>query len=149
MAQNEAKYNIHSLYPDYLLSLSLPFIHHALQLGRLNMQQEVSSRIHYDGQRRSLSTALEALWKTISRLESRLIQDYNCAIALGNFVEFTDTSDGPNEAWLCVYGNAQTIAPNAIRHTTQSIGYVFWDSQRLRKAGFVHPWYVEGIYRVF
>ena len=149
MAQNEAKFEIHSLYPDYLLSLSLPFLHHALQLGRLNMQQEMSSHIHYTGQGRSLSTALEGLWKSLSRLGSELIQNYNCAVALGNFVEFNDTSDGPNEAWLCVYGNAQTIAPNAIRHTTQSLAYVFWDSQRLRRAGFVHPWYVEGICRVF
>ena len=113
------------------------------------MQQEMSSHIHYDGQKRSLSTALEGLWKKMYRSERQLIQNYHNAITRGNFLEFNDTIDGSNEGWLCVYGNLQSINPYRIERTTHSLGYVFWDSQRLRESGFVHPRYVDGICLMF
>lgn len=139
----EAKYQIHSLYMDYLLNLSLPFLHHALQLDRLDMQREMSSHIYYDGQKRSLSTALEGYWKLISRKDNILIRNYMFAVARDNHVLFKDTIDGSNEGWLYVYGNERSIRPYLIRNTTQSLGYVFWDSQRLRNLGFVGSEYVQ------
>ena len=139
-AQKEVKFQIYSRYADYLLNLSLPFLHYALRLGRLNMQREMSSYIHYDGQRRSLSTALEGFSRNLSRSEDNLVQKYNYALRYRNFPEFKDTINGPNEAWLCVYGNDQGIAPYAIQPSTRGLGYVFWDSPRLREAGFMHLW---------
>ncbi|KAF6223544.1 hypothetical protein HO133_000387 [Letharia lupina] len=96
-ALREAKFQIHSLYPDYLSNLSLPFLHHALQLDRLNMQREMSSHIYYDGQKRSLSTALEGFWKEMSREDSNLIHNYIHAVARNNLFPFKDTIDGSNE----------------------------------------------------
>ena len=69
VALREAKFTIHSLYADYLLSLSLPFLYHALQLDRLNMQRKMSTHIYYDGQKRSLSTASKWLEEKISHEE--------------------------------------------------------------------------------
>ncbi len=64
-------------------------------------------------------------------------------------IRFIDTVDGPNEGWLCVYSNIGVISPDRIRHTTYSLGYVFWDSQRLRDYGFPGSRYVGGFYSVF
>ena len=133
----EAKFQIHSLYMDYLTNLSLPFIHHVLPLDRLDMQREMSSHIYYDGQKRSLSTALEGFWNETSIKDSNKIHNYNYTITRNGHVPFKDTLDGPNEGWLKVYGNTHFVSPETIRHTTQSLGYVFWDSKRLRRAGFV------------
>lgn len=133
----EAKCQIHSLYMDYLTSLSLPFIHRALALGRLDMQRVISSHIYYDGQKRSLSTALEGFSNETSLQDSTLIHNYNDARARDYFSRFKDTLDGPNEGWLKVYGRSLFVSPQRIRHTTQSLGYVFWDSKRLRSEGFV------------
>ena len=134
----EAKCQIHSLYMDYLTKLSLPFIHHVLQLDRLKMQREMSSHIYYDGQKRSLSTTLDRLWNEISLEDSSLIHNYSGAIARNERFRFKDIVDGPNEGWLCVYGNTHFVSPYRIRDTTQGLGYVFWDSKRLRSAGFVY-----------
>lgn len=136
MALRVAKSQIHSLYADYLLSLSLPFLHRALRLDRLNMQREMSTHIHYDGQKRSLSTALNGFWKKESR-ERDLIRNYTRT----GQVSFKDTVNGPNEGWLCVYKYTSMI-PSSLRRTIQSLGYAFWDSQRLRRYGFVDPLYV-------
>lgn len=140
----EAKYQIHSLYTDYLLSLSLPFLHYALRLDRLDMQREMSSHIYYDGQKHSLLTALGGFWKRISPKENNLINGYIHAVARNNRFEFKDAADRSNEGWLSLYGNTYFVPPHIIRHTTQSLGYVFWDSQRLRNSGFVGPQYVQG-----
>ena len=140
----ENKYQIQSLYTDYLMSLSLPFLHYALRLDRLDMQREMSSHIYYHSQKRSLSTALEGFWKRISPSENNLINRYMHTVARNDHFQFKDTVDEPNEGWLSLYGNTYSVAPHIIQRTTQSLGYVFWDSQRLRKSGFVGPQYVQG-----
>ena len=144
VALRAARYQIHSLYVDYLLSLSLPFIRYALRLDRLDMQRKISSHIYYDGQKRSLSTALEGLWKMITHIESNMIHNYVQNFTQGGIFLFKDTIHGPNEGWLSVYGNNQSISPYAIKNTTQSLGYVFWDCKRLRISGFLFTRYVEG-----
>ena len=141
-ALREAKFQIHSLYKDYLSNLSLPFLRHALRLDRLNMQREMSSHIYYDGQKRSLSTALEGFWREISGKESNLINNYIHEVAYGDGFHFKDRSDCPNQGWLCVYGHSSLVSPYAIRHTTHSLGYVFWDCRRLSKSFFLGPMYV-------
>ena len=143
VALHEAKYGIYSLYVDYLLSLSLSFIHHALRLDRSSMQREILSHFRYDDRRRSLSTALEALWKGISLQERSAIDSYIRVVAAGNQIRFNDTVNGPNEGWLCVYSNTAFISPYRSRNTIHSLGYVFWDSQRLRYFGFSGSQYVE------
>ena len=136
----EAKFQISSLYLDYLMNLSLPLLYHALRLDRLQMQQVMSSHIFYDSQKRSLSTRLEEYWKMVSRRDGIVLHNYT----LANFYQsqFKDTIDRPNEGWLCALskrGSYRLLTQN----TLQSLGYVFWDSQRLRKAGFVGPLYVH------
>lgn len=131
----EAKFQIHRLHMDYLTNLSLPFIHHALSLDRWDMQREMSSHIYYDGQKRSLSTALEGIWNDASREDWKLIHNYTST--RNHRFRFRDTLDGPNEGWLSVYGNNSFVTPFSIRYTTQILGYVFWDSKRLRGVGFV------------
>ena len=131
----EAKFQIHSLHMDYLTNLGLPFIHHALSLDRWSMLREMSSRIHYDGQKRSLSTALKGFWNDPSREDWKLIHSY--ATTRDNRVQFKDTLDGPNEGWLSVYGNTHFVSPYNIRHSLHKLGYVFWDRKRLRSVGFV------------
>lgn len=133
----EAKFQIHSLYMDYLTNLSLPFIHHVLPLDRLDMQREMSSHIYYDGQKRSLSTALEGFCKETSLEDSNLIHNYISTITRNGHVPFKDTLRGPNEGWLKVYGNTRLVSPQRIGHALQSLGYVFWDSKRLTSVGFV------------
>ena len=149
MALREAKYQIHSLYKDYLLNLSLPFVQYALQLDRLSMQREASSRIYYDGQKRSLSTTLEGYRRGFLGKESSLIYNYNLAISRGGPFLFTDALDGPNEGWLCVWGKYHSLSSDRIRNITQSLGYVFWDSARLRGSGFCTSQYVQGVSSVF
>ena len=149
VALREAKFKIHSLYVDDLMSLSLPFLHHALQLDRQNMQREMSSHICYDGQKRSLSTALGGYWKFVSRKEGNLIRNYGRAVARSKTFDFKDTVDGPNEGWLSVYSNTQRVPLYGIRDTIHSLGYVFWDSQRLRDCNFMVSLYVQGVCPVF
>ena len=143
----EAKYQISSLYLDYLMNLSLPLLYHALRLDRLQMQQEMSSHIFYDSQKRSLSTKLEEYWNILSRRDSTVVHNYALAqdrlsIATSHEPEFKDTIDRPNEGWLYAVskrGSYRLVTQN----TLQSLGYVLWDSQRLRNAGFVGPLYVH------
>lgn len=136
----EAKCQISSLYMDYLMNLSLPLLHYALRLDRLRMQQEMSSHIYYDSQRRSLSTRLEEYWRMLSRSDGIVVHDY----ALDTFHQSQpkDTVDRPNEGWLYALskrGSYRLLTLN----TLQSLGYVFWDSQRLREAGFVGPLLID------
>lgn len=145
----EAKYEIHSLYEEYLSSLSLPFLHQALRLDRFDMQREMSSHILYHGQEHSLSIALEKLWNEISRRDSNLIHSYVQAVARCSHFPFKDAIDRSNEGWLCVYGNTYSVSPYGIRRTTQALGYAFWDSQRLRSAGFVSPLFVNEVCLMF
>ena len=138
----EAKYQISSLYLDYLMNLSLPLLHHALRLDRLRMQQEMSSHILYDSQKRSLSTRLEEYWRMLSRSDGIIVHDYALALATSHQSQFKDTIDRPKEGWLCALskrGSYRLLTLN----TLQSLGYVFWDSRRLREAGFVGPLYVH------
>ena len=149
-ALREAKYKIHSLYADQLLTLSLSFLHHALRLERLDMQREMSSHICYHGQKHSLLAAMEGFWnRVVTSRDSNLIHRYIHAIADDDCFLFEDAIDRPNEGWLCVYGNTYFVSPYGIRHATQSLGYVFWDSQRLRNADFGGPLSVEKVRLVF
>lgn len=113
------------------------------------MQQELSSHIYYDSQKRSLSTALDGFWKQICLKDRNRIDSYIQANAHNSHFPFEDMISGPNEGWLCVYGNTHGVSPYNIRDTTQSLGYVFWDSQRLRKAWFGGPMYVLEVCPVF
>lgn len=141
MALRAAKYKIHSLYMDCLMNLSLPFLQHVLRLDRLDMQREMSSHIYYDGQKRSLSTVFEGFWKRMTHKDSSVIHKYYHDIAHDDGFQFQDTIDGSNEGWLYVFGDQDT-SPFRIQSTTRSLGYVFWDSQRLRSSGFMGPGYV-------
>ena len=136
----EAKYQISSLYLDYLMNLSLPVLHHALRLDRLGMQQEMSSRIAYDSQKRSLSTRLEEYWRMLSRRDGIVVHDHIHAASRQS--PFQDTIDRPNEGWLYALSKRGSYRLSTM-NTLQSLGYAFWDSQRLRKAGFVGPLYVH------
>ena len=137
----EAKYQISSLYLDYLMNMSLPLLHHALQLDRLRMQQEMSSHIFYDSQKRSLSTRLEEYWRLLSRSDGIVV--YNYTLGTPHHSQFKDTIDKPNEGWLYALTSKRGSYRFMTLNTVQSLGYVFWDSQRLRKAGFVGPLYVH------
>lgn len=137
IALDEAKFTINSIYVDYLLSLSLPLRHHVLQLDRLAMQREISSHIYYDGQKRSLSSALKGFSKMIVREDVDTIRDYIYAFGRSHLFPFINNVERPNEGWLSVYSNAETISPHGLRRTAQSLGYVFWDSWRLRDMGFI------------
>ena len=136
----EAKYQISSLYLDYLMNMSLPLLHHALRFDRLRMQQEMSSHIFYDNQKRSLSTRLEEYWRMVSRSDGIVVHNY--AHATSHHSQFKDTIDRPNEGWLYALSKRGSYRLSTL-NTVQSLGYVFWDSQRLRKAEFVGPLYVH------
>lgn len=142
VALREAKYEIHSLYRDYLSKLSLPFLYNALQLDRADMQREISFHIYYDGQKRALCTGLEGYWNEMSRKDLDLIHNYSYVGSRHNRPQFKDTIGESNEGWLFVYGSTPYVSPFRIRFTIQSLGYVFWDSRRLRHSRFVGPQYV-------
>ncbi|KAM0804660.1 hypothetical protein BDR22DRAFT_817744 [Usnea florida] len=136
----EAKYQISSLYLDYLMNMSLPLLHHALRFDRLRMQQEMSSHIFYDSEKRSLSTRLEEYWRLLSRSDGIVVHDY--ALATSDHSQFKDTIDRPNEGWLYALSKRGSYRSSTL-NTVQSLGYVFWDSQRLRKAEFVGPLLID------
>ena len=135
----EAKYEIHRLYLNYLLSLSLPFLHHALRLNRRSMQQEMSSHIHYDGRKHSLWDGLVGFSMPKSQQVRNVLYNYSLALSHDSDFQFNDTTDGPNEGWLHVYTSTEPILGWSIEDTTRSLGYVFWDSQRLRDHRFKGP----------
>ena len=94
-----AKRTIHSRYLDYMLSMSLPFLHSTLELGDEEQQRKFSSHIHYDSQKRSFTNALEEQTIDNRNGDRDKIMNYLSHKEDGLPTTFGDTIETANEGW--------------------------------------------------
>ncbi|MCJ1457214.1 hypothetical protein MMC28_007581 [Mycoblastus sanguinarius] len=136
-----AKRTIHSRYLDYMLSMSLPFLHSTLELGDEEQQRKFSSHIHYDSQKRSFTNALEEQTIDNRNGDRDKIMNYLSHKEDGLPTTFGDTIETANEGWLWTNCFEDELASPEVRHAILTVGLVFWDSYRLRvhEAAYLNP----------
>lgn len=148
---SEAKHTVESRHMEYMVSLSLPFLSHALTLDIDKFQRQVSAHVHYDSQKQCLSTALDRLSLRIKDEEEDLINEYIQDVQdyiqdVQEYIQdvqdglplFNDVVEKPNEGWLWANYDYNHSVDFNIRYMVRDMGFVFWDSKRLRNNHFVN-----------
>ena len=128
----DSKCNYHDYYAEYMLSLGLHFFRQLFEANGEESRRLLKANAAYGEPFLTEALDVPAQETKIKEKEGKLRME-NAILEFG-----TDMVDQVNEAWLWSHGYQPSVGWN--RHSTnglRNVGYVFWDSLRLRASGII------------